>query len=64
MAQGVVDVLEAIEVEHVGGDHLAAPGASEGMVEPLIEQDAIGQARQRIVPSHVCDLGLASDAAR
>ena len=28
------------------------------MVEALTEQDAVGQARQRIVQGHMCDLGL------
>ena len=64
MAERVVDVLEVVEVEHVGGDHLAALGAGERVLEPLVQQDAVGQARQRVVQRHVRDLRLRRGAAR
>ena len=40
------------------GDHLATLGARQGVLEPLVEQHAIGQSGQRIVQRHVHDLGL------
>ena len=43
--EGVVDVLEVIEVENVGDHDLVALGAVQRLLEPLVEQHAVGQAR-------------------
>ena len=58
MAQRVVDGLEVVEVEQVDGHDLAALDARQRLLEPLVEQHAVGQAGQRIVQRHVRDLGL------
>ena len=58
MAQRVVDVLEVVEVEQVDRHHLAALDARERLLEPLVEQHAVGQVGQRVVQRHVRDLGL------
>ena len=60
MAQGVVHILEVIDVEaHDGGKTATAPGHGNGVVDPLPEQDAVGQAGQCIVLGHVPDVLLA-----
>ena len=50
MAQGVVDVLEAVEVEQEHGDH-AALAASMGqlLAEPVMQQGAVGQPGEPVV---------------
>jgi hypothetical protein len=49
VAQGVVDGLEAIEVQHQHPDRLAAAGdASEGLGQPVLEQCPIRQAGQGV----------------
>ena len=58
MAQRVVDVLEVVEVEQVGGHDLAALDARQRLLQALVEQHAVGQAGQRVVQRHVRDLGL------
>ena len=58
MAQRIVDGLEVVEVEQVYRHHSAASGAGERVLEPLVEQHAVGEVRQRIVQGHVHDLGL------
>ena len=58
MAERVVDGLEVVEVEQVRGDDLAALDAGKRLLQPLVEQHAVGQAGQRIVMRHVRDLGL------
>ena len=47
-----------IEIEQQRGHDLAALDAPQRILEPLVEQHAIGQARQRVVQRHVGDLGL------
>ena len=50
MAEAVVDELEVIEIEEQdGGGRLAAPLPAERLVEPVEEQDAIGQTGERVV---------------
>ena len=45
VAERVVDVLEMVEVEDVGGHHLAVLDAGQGLLQPLVQQHAVGQAR-------------------
>ena len=56
MAERVVDVLEVIEVQNVGGDDLTALGTGQGLLQPLVEQHAVRQTGQRVVHGHVRDL--------
>ena len=58
MTECVVHVLEVVEVQHVGGDHLAAHGAGQRVLESFVQQDAVRQARQSVVQGHVRDLRL------
>ena len=58
MAQRIVDVLEEIEIEQMDGNDVAALDAGQRVLQPLVEQHAVGQAGQRIVQRHVRDLGL------
>jgi hypothetical protein len=54
VAERVVDLLEAVEIEEIERD--LAPGAAELAhrgVELLAEQGAIGEARQPVVMRHV-----------
>ena len=50
--------LEVVEIEQMGGHDLAALDAGQRMLEPLVEQHAVGQVGQRVVQRHVRDLGL------
>ena len=51
MTEGVVDDLEAIEVEgHDGKLALGSLRLRYGELQPIAEQSAIGQMRKRIVP--------------
>ena len=59
VAQGVVDVPEAIEVEQQDRNHAAlAAGAGQLLAEPIVQQGPVGQAGEPIVqgqtPDHVC----------
>ena len=59
VAQGVVDVLEAIEIEQQDRNHAAlAAGAGQLLAEPIVQQGPVGQAGEPIVqgqtPNHVC----------
>ena len=58
MAERVVHGLEVVEIEQVDRHHLAAPHAREGVLEPLVQQHAVGQIGERVVQRHVHDLGL------
>ena len=58
MTEGVVDILEAIEVEEVNCHDLSAPSARQAMAKPLVEQYPVGQTGKGIMPRHVGDLGL------
>jgi len=46
VAERVVDPLEPVEVEQQHCQGLAPPRAAQGMIEPVPEEIAIGQARQ------------------
>ena len=58
MTEGVVDRLELIEVEVVDRHHLIVLEAAQRLLQPLVQQHAVGQIRQRIVMRHVLDLDL------
>ncbi len=59
MADGVIDLLEAVEVdvEH-GGVVVAGPAAGDGLGDALGEQRAVGQVGERVVRGVVLELGL------
>ena len=60
VAQSVVDLLEAIEIEHQQGDLLAAPAvAGQGLAQAVLEQGAVGEAGELIVERLVLGRGLA-----
>ena len=59
MAERVVDVLEAVEVEQQ--DRHVVTGAlraSDGVLDPVVEQGAVGQGGQRVVQGQALELGL------
>ena len=69
MAQEIVDLLEAVQVEIEQGQ--AAPGArrdGQGLDQAVLEQAAVGQAGQRVVVRQMLDavaqfLGAGEQAA-
>ena len=58
MSEGVVHVLEVIEIEEQRRHDLTALRARHRQLQPLVEQDTIGQVSQRVVLRHVRDLGV------
>ena len=61
MAQSVVHELEAIEVEeHHCGRGVVPTGAADRLLEPIQEQQPVGQPRQRVVERLVLERGLDS----
>src|SRR5262249_19586563 len=57
----VVDQLKAVEIEKKRRQALlAAPGLKDGEVQPVVEEQAIGKASERVVESQVFDLFLGS----
>ena len=59
VAQGVVDVLEAVEIEQQDRDHAAfAAGTGQLLAEPIVQQGAVRQAGEQVVqgqtPDHLC----------
>ena len=58
MAERVVDVLEAVEVEAEHGQALALLQAVERPLQPLLQQHAVGQLGQNVVMRHVRDARL------
>ena len=56
MAERVVDVLEPVEVEAEDGHALIL--LVQGLLDLLLEQVAVRQIRQGIVPGHMVDTGL------
>jgi hypothetical protein len=58
--EGVVDGLEAVQVDERHGDRLAAAlGPVEGVLEPVEEQCPVGEAGERVVEREVVQLHLA-----
>jgi hypothetical protein len=55
MSQRIVDAFEAVEIEKHHGNAIAP---SERLFHLVLEQDAIGQVGERVVPGHMDDLGL------
>ena len=53
VAEGVVDMLEMVEVEDVRGDRLALLEAGQGLLQPFVQQHAVGQAGERVVQCQV-----------
>lgn len=50
MAEAVIDVLEAVEIHEQHGDTATAlTGRSHGRIQPLLQQHAVGQTRQRVM---------------
>ena len=50
MAESVIDIFEAVDVEKHHGDETAiAPGADESAVKSVLEQGSIDETRQRVV---------------
>ena len=65
VAERVVDVLEAVDVEHErSSPHPIAPSVLEVRVEPPIERAPVQQAGERIVVGHVLELFLVAPAVR
>ena len=58
MAEGVIDVLEIVEIEEVCRYLFTAFGPVKRLFELLIEEGAVGQAGKSVVMRHVGDLGL------
>jgi hypothetical protein len=63
VAEAVVDVLEVVQVDEQHGQ-VARPGAGQGVLDPLGEQGAVGQAGQPVVERLVDELGLELLAVR
>ncbi len=62
VADGVVDGLEAVEVdEEHGGARVGDSPAGEGLLDALGEQGAVGQVGERVVLGGVLQLGLEPD---
>ena len=59
VAERVVDDLEAVEVEEEDGQPLVVPvGLGHGERQAVVEEQAVGQVRQRVVEGEVLDLLL------
>src|SRR5581483_11731834 len=58
VAEGVVDRLEAVEVENVDGERRAVADTHQRMPQPFVEEHAVRHAGQGIVQRHVGDLGF------
>ena len=59
MAQRVVDVLEAVQVdEHHGKGAVVALGNCNRLFHPLVQHDAVGQAGERVAVGQVVDATL------
>src|SRR5690606_13575894 len=62
VADGVVDLLEAVEVdEEDGGAGVARAAAAERLADPGGEQGPVGQVGERVVLGVVLQLGLEPD---
>jgi hypothetical protein len=61
MAERIVDRLEAIEIEAQKRDLLLTAPAQR-RIQPLPQEDAVGEIGERIVPRHVRDPGLVAVA--
>ena len=59
MAEGVIDVLEQVEIEAADGEpFLLAPSGVDRSREPIAKIRAIAQPGERVVVGEIGDLGL------
>ena len=57
MTEGVVDRLEVVDVDEEHADRLADPARPDQLLfDAVLEQPAVGQPGQGVVPGHVRDL--------
>ena len=57
MPQGVVDRLEVIEIDEEHADRFTDPaGPDQFLFHPVLEEPAVGQPGEGVVPRHVRDL--------
>jgi hypothetical protein len=63
VAQAVVDLLEAVQVQEQHGHRGGLPlGPLEGVVDPVLEQGPVGQGGERVVEGLVDELVLQAAA--
>ena len=58
MAEGIVHRLELVEVEMMHRHHLLVLVVAHRLLQPLVEQRAVGEIGQAVVMRHVLDLDL------
>ena len=58
MPQGVVDLLELVEVDEVDGAHVVWPPLAQRQLHAVMQDGAVGQSGQRIEAGQMIDLGL------
>ena len=58
MAEGVVDLLEAVEIDGVDGEPFARAQTRKRLLQPLAHQHAVRQIGQHVVARQVLDLRL------
>ena len=58
MAAAVVDLLEPVQVDVEQSQLLLAPGPGQGGLQPVVEQGAVRQVGERIVPCDILQPGL------
>ncbi|KAF0133222.1 MAG: hypothetical protein FD152_1688, partial [Xanthobacteraceae bacterium] len=58
VAQRVVDLLEVVEIDEQHREEVVAAGHGQGGIQPLLEQQPVRQAGQRIVPGHMGQPGF------
>ena len=59
MPERIVDMLEAVEIEHHHRDARALLRAGDGVVQPILEQRPVRQSGQHVVESQMMSMGLA-----
>ncbi len=64
MAERIVDALELVDVDIEHCQLLARPDRIERLLQPLAEQDPVGQLGQRVVMRQMGDLLLRALCAR
>ena len=56
--QGVVDLLELVEIDEVNGTHVVGPPCAQGALHVIAQDVAVGQTGQRIESRQMIDLGF------
>ena len=57
MAEGVVDVLESVEIDEQDGNrHLASAGSGKHLLGPVEDQGSVRQPGQRVMDRLITDL--------